>query len=279
MRRRSPVRPGGSRYGSRMTRKNLARRRVHKRYTRRPGKRPIRRNHGPPPWIQIIVATFAITMILLGTVVKTGSSSGTTSANLSASFFLEEEDDTNKPDFNPGKKSMTMDCAPGREGVGVHNGYIRGVRTQMRLCALNLQDGDAHIHGIKGTNNRALVNAPASYQWVPLLQALRRDGFRPVAVSSFRTYQTQVQIFERNGHDRNVAAEPGFSNHQQGAALDINFPSGGGLESCIRVRYRGEDRFCKLPGDPMWQWFDKNSSKFGIYQFWNEYWHFSPTGH
>ena len=278
MRRRSPARPRRSRYGVWNPRRNLARRRVHKRYPHRSGKRPFRRNHGPP-WFQIGLVALAIGLIALGTVGTTEPTSASSASVLSTSFFTEEEDDTGKPDFNPGKRSLVMDCAPGSDGVGVHNGYIRGDRMPMRLCALNLQDGDAHIHGIKGTKGRALVNAPASYQWVPLLTALRKAGFKPEAVSSFRTHQTQVQIFERNGRDRNVAAQPGFSNHQQGAAIDIIFPSGRGLRSCTRVHYRGEARFCKLPGDPMWRWFDKNSSRFGIYQFWNEYWHFSPSGH
>lgn len=281
--RRSPAR---KRFGSRKTR-NLARCRVHHRYPRRKGRMPMRRSHGPP-WLVWMLLALAGGLLLLDTVAKTGSSSGTISANLSTSFFLEEEDDTNKPDYvPPANRSFTMSCASGSDSLGLHDGYVRGKKTKMRLCALPIHSSSEEstpgtTYYVEGASKRAIVSAPASYDYVRLLDAAKKEGITLPATSSFRTNSHQWKLWIKNGKNRAVVAEPGFSNHQQGAALDVLFSTAGnsvvncdGWKPGIVFSPRNP---CTLKNDKTWRWLNKNASKLGISQYYGEFWHFSPSG-
>lgn len=84
-------------------------------------------------------------------------------------------------------------------------------------------------------------------------QAARRDGVRLRVVSGFRTQAEQEVLYRRYRQGRgNLAAKPGFSNHQNGKALDLNTRDSG----VLRWLNRNASRFGfrrTVPSEP-WHW-------------------------
>jgi D-alanyl-D-alanine carboxypeptidase len=72
----------------------------------------------------------------------------------------------------------------------------------------------------------------------------------------------QQQLWVQDGEDPVRVAQPGYSNHQMGLAMD----------------------FSALPATPapgsgiVWDWLDKNAGKFSYKNYPAEAWHWSPTG-
>lgn len=91
-----------------------------------------------------------------------------------------------------------------------------------------------------------------------LFAAARTEGMELVAVSGYRSYETQDLIFRRNValHGREQAsrfsAEPGQSEHQTGLAMDV---------SCARVGFRLVEEFADTPEG---RWLADNAPGFGF---------------
>ena len=103
-----------------------------------------------------------------------------------------------------------------------------------------------------------LMRAQAASAFQELWNAARADGFTIFATSSYRSYQTQVVVFQ--GHVENSgyeyasrsSARAGHSEHQMGTTTDVTSESAGyGLES--------------FSGTPEAQWIADNSYKFGFF--------------
>ena len=192
---------------------------------------------------------------------------------------IAQENDDDKPDFIPGKGAAKVTCAKGTRDIGLYNGYIKGVSTQIRLCALTLvYSSSEESHGgfgVKGAKNQALVSSVVSSNYSRMIRAARADGIKLSATSSFRTYNHQKQLWNSLGRNRAIVARPGYSKHQQGAAVDFAFA--GVYNTTANCRWTGG--FCTLRGHRTWDWLNANARKYGIYQYSGEFWHFSPTGH
>ena len=67
-----------------------------------------------------------------------------------------------------------------------------------------------------------------------MAQAAERDGIELAVVSGFRTMAEQERLYacyvDCNCNNCNLAAEPGYSNHQSGHALDLNASAAGVLD-------------------------------------------------
>ena len=86
-------------------------------------------------------------------------------------------------------------------------GYNRG--RPMRICAT--------------TVNGKQVEMETAKAFVRMRDAAARDGVTIVVVSGFRTMAKQRELYKLYKAGRgNLAAPPGFSNHQSGHALDLN---------------------------------------------------------
>ena len=89
--------------------------------------------------------------------------------------------------------------------------------------------------------------------------AARRDGVRLGATSGFRTMGEQQQLYRRYLSGRgNLAARPGYSNHQNGIAMDVSGVGGRGTAA---------DR-----------WLRRNAARFGFRNLPSEYWHYDYFG-
>lgn len=123
----------------------------------------------------------------------------------------------------------------------------------------------------------ARVNGKYFNQWKDLLKQALNDGIRIVANSSFRSNQKQEQLRRDNcsGHVYTqppkpcdpATAIPGTSNHQYGAAVDIDIVEGPNndpsLTACKNsVNPKHEDY---SPGKyPVYEWLAANAPKYGI---------------
>lgn len=91
-----------------------------------------------------------------------------------------------------------------------------------------------------------------------LFAAATADGIELVAVSGYRSYETQERIFQRNvalyGVEQasRFSARPGQSEHQTGLAMDV---------SCAAAGYRLEEAFGTTPEG---RWLAQNAASFGF---------------
>lgn len=102
----------------------------------------------------------------------------------------------------------------------------------------------------------------------------KKDGVDIKINSAFRTPEEQEFFYCKflNGTG-NKAAKPGFSNHQSGVALDLNTK---GVPNDKSIRRRTGKSTGQ--GD-VWEWLNKNGSKYGFRQIQIEHWHWQhePT--
>lgn len=140
-------------------------------------------------------------------------------------------DDTNDPgppadDVDPGA-SAPLSLRP-LAGAGCTNttGYSRG--RAKKICITTVGGKQVEINTAKA--------------YVRMRDAAKRDGVTLVVVSGFRTMQKQRELYALYKRGRgNLAAPPGYSNHQSGLALDLN---------------------ARAPG--VYAWLTRNGAKFGF---------------
>lgn len=91
--------------------------------------------------------------------------------------------------------------------------------------------------------------------WTRLKEAMAKKNLVLAIESGFRTFQKQAKLFDAFQRGiGNLAAKPGFSNHQHGQAFDLNT--------------KGFD------GNPIYDWLKKNGPRFGFIRTVNhEHWH------
>lgn len=105
-------------------------------------------------------------------------------------------------------------------------GYNKG--RAMRICVTTVNGKEVE------------VNTASAY--ARMRDAAARDGVSLTIVSGFRTMQKQRELYAAyKAHRGNLAAPPGYSNHQSGHALDLN---------------------AKAPG--VYAWLTRNGAKFGF---------------
>ena len=118
-------------------------------------------------------------------------------------------------------------------------------------------------------------------QVAALLKAARKDG-APLTGYGYRTLAEQLKVRKENCGSSAAAiwlwkasdcriptARPGYSQHQQGFAIDFGV---GGKTICFPL----PSASCK--GHAGFNWLKANASKFGFYNLPSEAWHWSTTG-
>ena len=120
-------------------------------------------------------------------------------------------------------------------------GYQAGRPTQVRLSPVG---GGKYL------------NARAAPQFLAMMDAARRAGVHLSVSSAFRTHAEQVRLYDlyRSGRG-NLAARPGYSNHQMGLSVDLGGVGGYGTrayawlqQNAPRYGFRND-----VGGEP-WHW-------------------------
>lgn len=152
----------------------------------------------------------------------------------------EHEDEPIDPQYwssEPTDPLYAIDCTETKD-----TGYVKGDAYEITVVTI---DG----------KKVEVQTANAYYQ---MAQAAAADGVSIKVVSGFRTMQEQTYLYNCyvncNCNNCNLAAKPGFSNHQSGHALDLN-TSAPGVNAWIEAN-GGDYGFTEtVPGEPWhWEW-------------------------
>lgn len=117
--------------------------------------------------------------------------------------------------------STDIQCAGGSKNLGVETGYHSGKKLRIRLCAINDIPETGETSEIPGANGKLVVNSRMSAIYVKLAKDAKADGIAVSAAEGFRTMSRQEyfwNLYQSGGG--NLAARPGYSNHQSGVAVD-----------------------------------------------------------
>ncbi|MDQ3262805.1 MAG: D-alanyl-D-alanine carboxypeptidase family protein [Myxococcota bacterium] len=144
--------------------------------------------------------------------------------------------------FSPGGVADSFDPVSGpRKTV---TAYVNGSPQQIAVVSVG---------------NGAYLRDDAAKAWQAMQTAASRDGINLSATSGFRSMAEQQSLYAQyqNGTG-NLAAQPGYSNHQNGIAMDIGGVGGRGT---------AEDR-----------WLLSNAQRFGFQNLPSEFWHYDYVG-
>lgn len=93
-------------------------------------------------------------------------------------------------------------ASAGRNGIG----YVAGVKKKVKLTSVN----------------GAAVEVRTAAAFRKMAKAARKKGVSLAIASGFRSHAEQTKLYKKYRRGRgNLAARPGYSNHQSGRALDI----------------------------------------------------------
>ena len=159
-----------------------------------------------------------------------------------------------------GASSADISCDSRTIDLGIEDeAYFNGERTSIRLCSI------PNINQPGSSTGHAIVNSRVSGAYYTLAERYREQTGQVLSASeSFRTMERQQYFYDcytnpaKTCNNKNVAAAPGYSNHQGGLAIDFNV---GGWDSAIS------------------KFFYDNLMDFGLdRKVSSEPWHVSPSG-
>lgn len=109
--------------------------------------------------------------------------------------------------------SSSSSSSDGAAGTTTVTGYVNGQAVQLELLPI-----DAAGH---------MLRADAAQAFLQMQAAAAADGVTLQVDSAFRSYAEQVQLYQLYQAGKgNLAAPPGYSNHEGGVAVDINTARG-----------------------------------------------------
>lgn len=178
--------------------------------------------------------------------------------------------------------STALECAPGTKDLGEGEGYDAGKLIPVRLCAVEglpntgteSTKGDGYY--IDGSDGLTVVNARISGAAAALVKRASKQGVDLVAGSSFRTMEKQKALCREDlsggcqAGDYTLTAQPGYSSHQLGIAIDFEEPSVTGGKTCAT---RASE-----PSSKVWSFLNKTALDFGLKQYAPEAWHWDAYG-
>jgi peptidoglycan hydrolase-like protein with peptidoglycan-binding domain len=144
--------------------------------------------------------------------------------------------------------------------VGGRTGRVLLKKVKAKKLAANTKKVTAYVNGVPRTIRVTSVGggewlrADAAKALKKMYAAAKRAGITLSSTSGFRTMAEQKVLWDRFGRDPVRVAPPGFSNHQNGIAMDIGGIGGRGTAA---------DR-----------WLMANCHRFGFKNYAPEFWHY-----
>ena len=118
------------------------------------------------------------------------------------------------------------------------------------------------IHQRDRRNKILLLSAEAADHFREMMVRAAKDGFHLQVISAFRTHREQRILRKRRG---DLAAPPGWSNHQQGLSVDL----AGTTREIRGKKYR----------TILYWWLVRNAKEYGFYNdVPHEPWHWTYKG-
>ncbi len=124
-------------------------------------------------------------------------------------------------------------------------GYLFLVNRDYAITA-DYEPDDLVMPDVRRVNDAAMMRRDAAAALEDMFSAAKSEGLNLVAVSGYRSYQTQKNIFARKvnsvGRKRALlyVAPPGCSEHQLGLAMDLATPQSTGLTSAFARTKEGK---------------------------------------
>lgn len=177
--------------------------------------------------------------------------------------------------------TTSIACATGSNDLGLHTGYNDGVAVPIRLCAVSSlpstsdESNPAKPYYVAGSNGLAIVNAWMSQQTVSMVSSAKSAGITLRATSVFRTMKHQQDLCNTNAKclagDYSAVAQPGYSTHQSGIAIDFAGMTAQGtdMNTCSARAVQ--------PTNATWMWLYKNAETYGLKQYTYESWHWDAS--
>ena len=145
----------------------------------------------------------------------------------------------------------TYEPGPEISLIGADNGQ----RTEISAVSVPGKDLDGRIMYLRDDAASALAD---------LIEYANRSGFDININYAFRSWWQQKSLFRKSPR---LAAEPGFSNHQSGISIDINWTTIKRCEKCSRRKTE------------FYYWLAKEGPRFGfVNDLPGEPWHWTFTG-
>ncbi|WP_246958304.1 D-alanyl-D-alanine carboxypeptidase family protein [Brachybacterium sp. Marseille-Q7125] len=168
--------------------------------------------------------------------------------------------------------SAGIACPEGTVDLGPGTGGAKGKKIPIRLCSIPgtvCTGTDCGVGTLGGkARGEVVINSLVAPHFIAWLNDVRVAGHNPTFVSSFRSWESQERI-SRGGTNPN-AADPGKSNHQMGAALDIaGLPGSYSRHNCAG---NTEDGSCKA-NSAAWQTYWQAGIAHGALVHDEEFWH------
>lgn len=185
---------------------------------------------------------------------------------------------------DPFASSVDVDCADGTTDLGDDfDGYVEGELVKHRLCSIDNLPADENA--VPNANMKAVVNSRVSGAIKKLVDDASAAGVDLTSISSFRTMASQQEKWDRNVAEGNCSetadldtcdvAKPGFSNHQNGTAIDFAVDPSGEYRAVASSR-TCTDRMT-YEGSEGWDWLFENAENYGYTQLSYEAWHWDPA--
>ena len=167
-----------------------------------------------------------------------------------------------------GLSSDSVPCAVHTTDLGVVDSLYNGAlnkqsgQLKIRICQLSSLPGLGDtIQGIEIPGG-AVVNSRVSGAWQSLGEKAKADHVSLVASSSFRLTSSCGGL-----GDGKLCAAANSSMHQLGVAIDFSGPTAKDRNATTCTQRQ------RNPGEPMWDWLNKNALAFGFRQYTAEAWH------
>jgi lysozyme family protein len=171
--------------------------------------------------------------------------------------------------------------------LGMHDTYVNGEYKKQRLFAIKgfRSTSEESTPGsrfyVEGADGNVIVNEEIVDKVVALFEAAKKDGITLTAASSFRTDEHQQELWGRNPNPTEVA-RPHQSNHEGASAIDFDLDGlllDAGLYRTAKGGLPGSTNPRVAPQSATWRWLRTEAPKYGLGQYYNEPWHWSPSGH
>jgi LAS superfamily LD-carboxypeptidase LdcB len=172
---------------------------------------------------------------------------------------------------DPYAETVSVACAAGTKDIGIQDAYLKGVKTESRMCSVSnipsigKSDNPGGQFSTPGADGHVVVNSRVSGAWYKLAEDAKAAGINLTAISSFRSMASQEVLWARYGRDPQRVARPGSSPHQAGVAIDFDNMEGYRKNATCSNRATNSS--------PAYQWLRANSINYGFKQYATEAWH------
>ncbi len=171
-----------------------------------------------------------------------------------AKYYIEKNLDKYIEYYN-NHKNLPIDKIIAIINVGINNKFYTNVKdadTSLKEAMLvnkYYSLGEYKPEGLYKVRNwysygSQTLDEDAYDAFIEMYKAAQADGYKLIINTAYRSYEDQVKTYDKLGDD--VAAKPGYSEHQTGYAIDITYPN-----------YKDEEE------SEEYKWLENNAYKYG----------------